>query len=244
MIPISQYDRDSGATGIPWMSVAVLSPRFRAPFWCAVWHFGTDRCRSRRILFALQKKRSFGVHCFLCRIGRDCFSSTMFQFGLLSWPDCLALELAVSGIRVTPEHRMALFSYFARCLSSNDLHCDVILSQSRQFSQRWFVVYPCFWISYSILRSLRPMRFILSHLRPIRFLQTLCLLNGCSRFSNLLCLFRQILLTMCYFCLQLTLSLSVMTLFTSPHPSYILFQRPSSDHLVCYISWYYSWQLW
>ena len=132
----------------------------------------------------------------------------------------------------------------ARCLSSNDLHCDVILSQSRQFSQRWFVVYPCFWISCSILRSLSSNEIHIISSPSNQVPATLCLLNGCSRFSNLLCLFRQILLTMCYFCLQLTLSPSVMTLFTAPHSSYILFQRPSSDHLVCYVSWYCSWQLW
>ena len=64
------------------------------------------------------------------------FSSTMFQIGLFSWSDCLALELAVFR---DPCHPWALHGctpVFVRCFSCNDLHYDVILSQSLQLSQR------------------------------------------------------------------------------------------------------------
>ena len=98
------------------MSVAVLSLQFRAPLVCPVtlWHCLVPIPPYFDCIAITVRSEFIALFIILAVI---VFLQTMFQFGFLSWSDCLALEQAVSGIRVTPEHRMALFPHLLRAVS-------------------------------------------------------------------------------------------------------------------------------
>ena len=119
-----------------WVWPCSSSLRVRVGVPCDTWRWSVPILPW--FVCAAKKKRLFGVHCFPCQVVCDCFLQQCSKLASFCGLNVLRSKLAVFW---DPCHPWTLFGctpVFEHCFSCNDLHYDVISSQSQQLSQRKF----------------------------------------------------------------------------------------------------------